>query len=372
MNMSAGTALVKTLLVVDDAPENLLLIQSVLKDEYRIRGAKDGERALTIAGGETAPDLILLDVVMPGMSGHEVCRRLKADPRTHAIPVIFTTSRSESEDEQIGLDLGAVDYVTKPINFAILRARVRSHLALKDAADALRDRAVLLETEVAARTREISQIKDVTIMAMASLAEARDNETGNHVRRTQHYVRLLAERLAPHPRFAATLTPENIVSIFKSAPLHDIGKVGIPDHILCKPGRLTPEEFEIMKTHTLIGGDAIVHAEQELGVELPFFRFAKEIAYWHQEKWDGSGYPHGLAGEAIPVSARLMALADVYDALRSRRCYKPPMSHEQASAILVESSGRHFDPDIVAAFVDLQEEFQEIIDRYADPEPTRY
>jgi putative two-component system response regulator len=212
----------------------------------------------------------------------------------------------------------------------------------------------------------VSKIQDVTIMALASLAETRDNETGAHIRRTQHYVRELARALRPHPRFSGFLTDEVIELLFKSAPLHDIGKVGIPDAILLKPGKLTTEEFEIMKTHTTLGRDALAVAERMLDVPNSFLRFAREIAYSHQEKWDGSGYPEGLAGDAIPVSARLMALADVYDALISRRVYKPPFSHEKAVAIISEGRDSHFDPDIVDAFMAIAERFREIAKQYAD------
>lgn len=355
-----------TILVVDDAPENLLLMQTMLKDQYRVKGASHGARALKIAAAAPQPDLILLDVVMPEMDGYEVCRQLKADPQTAHIPIIFITARNDAEDERYGLDLGAADYLTKPINGPIMLARVHNHLMVKAAADFLRDKAAYLEQEVNKRTREISLIQDATSLALASLAEARDSETGNHIRRTQHYVKLLAEHLADHPRFRAVLMPDNIVTLFKSAPLHDIGKVGIPDRILLKPGRLTPEEFEIMKTHTTLGRDAIANAERAVGDELSFFRFAKEIAYSHQERWDGSGYPQGLAGDDIPVSARLMAVADVYDALISRRVYKAASSHETAVAIIREGSGHHFDPDVTAAFLALEARFQAIAEQFID------
>jgi putative two-component system response regulator len=201
---------------------------------------------------------------------------------------------------------------------------------------------------------------------MASLAETRDNETGNHIRRTQFYVQLLAEKLRDHPRFSNFLSEHTIKLLFKSAALHDIGKVGIPDHILLKPGRFTPEEFEVMKTHTTLGRDAIATAEARLGVNIEFLAYAKEIAYCHQEKWDGSGYPESLAGEAIPISARLMAVADVYDALISRRPYKQPMPHEKAVELIIDGRGSHFDPDIVDAFAAIQDEFFAISQRYAD------
>jgi len=206
----------------------------------------------------------------------------------------------------------------------------------------------------------------VTIMAMASLAETRDNETGNHIRRTQRYVRALAEKLKSHGKFAAYLSDAMIEQLYKSAPLHDIGKVGIPDHILLKPGKLTPEEFEVMKTHTTLGRDAILSAEKLIDAPSSFLEVAREIAYGHQEKWDGSGYPQGLSGEQIPVSARLMAVADVYDALISARPYKKPFTHEAAVELITKSANAHFDPDVVAAFVELADEFRAIAEELKD------
>ena len=302
-----------TVLVVDDTPDNLTLMSELLMDRYRVRVANSGERALKIAASDDVPDLILLDIMMPGMDGYEVCARLKAEAATRDIPVIFLTAKVTVEDEERGLALGAVDYITKPISPPIVLARVATQLALKGAADFLRDKNVYLESEVRQRTAELSAIQDVTIMAMASLAETRDSDTGNHIRRTQYYVQALAEKLRTHPRFASVLDDKTIETLFKSAPLHDIGKVGIPDRILLKPGRFEPHEFEIMKTHTTLGRDAIQRAEDQLGMRVDFLTMAKEIAYGHQEKWDGSGYPLGLVGDAIPVSARLMAVADVYD-----------------------------------------------------------
>ena len=357
-----------TILVIDDTPENLSLMQLLLRDRYKIKGANNGERGLEIALSEPQPDLILLDIMMPGMDGYEVCARLKGNPRTADIPVIFLTARSELEDEERGFELGAVDYITKPISPSICLARLRTHLTLKATADFLRDKNVFLETEVSKRTREVNAIQDVTILAMASLAETRDSDTGNHIRRTQHYVRALAWKLSSHPRFRDYLTVANITLLFKSAPLHDIGKVGIPDRILLKKGRLTPEEFAVMKTHTTLGRDAIAHAEQALGLEVAFLTRAKQIAYSHQEQWDGSGYPEGLQGDAIPIPARLMAVADVYDALISRRVYKEPMPHTEAVDIIRRTSGQHFDPDVVEAFVQIHQQFYAIALTYADSE----
>ena len=355
-----------TILVVDDTPDNLSLMRELLRKDYQVQLANGGERALKLAAMQPQPDLILLDIMMPVMDGYEVCRRLKADAATRDIPVVFLTAKADVEDEKRGLELGAVDYITKPISPPVVLARVKIHLALKAHADFLRDKSDFLEAEVSKRTREVLAIQDVTILAMATLAETRDLDTGNHIRRTQHYVKALAEKLRTHPRFAGVLTDNYIQMLFKSAPLHDIGKVGIPDRILLKPGRLTPEEFEIMKTHTTLGRDAIEHAEIQLGMPVEFLSTAKEIALSHQEKWDGSGYPQGLAGEAIPLSARLMAVADVYDALISRRVYKNSVPHEQAVAIIQEGRGVHFDPDITDAFVELQETFHAIAARFAD------
>jgi putative two-component system response regulator len=356
----------ETILVVDDTADNVTLMSRLLKDLYQVKAANNGEKALKIARGENPPDLILLDIMMPGLSGYDVCLELKADPKTRDIPIIFLTAMTEMEDEKRGLDMGAIDYITKPISPPIVLARVKTHLQVKAAADFLKDQNHFLEVEVAKRTREVAAIQDVTIRAMASLAETRDNETGNHIRRTQAYMRVLATKLQNHPRFSAYLTDAQIETLYKSAPLHDIGKVGIPDRILLKPGKFVPEEFEIMKTHTTLGRDAIEHASADLGMQVQFLECAKEIAYSHQEKWDGSGYPLGLAGDAIPISARLMAVADVYDALISRRVYKDGMPHDKAVEIMVEGRGSHFDPDILDAFLAILDEFKDIAARFAD------
>lgn len=367
MNLDLALPDKATVLVVDDTPANLSLMTGLLRDIYKVKAAIDGEKALRIAQSDAPPDLILLDIMMPGMDGYEVCRRLQANPVTRDIPIIFLTAKAGIEDEKMGLELGAVDYITKPISPPIVLARVRNHLALKASADFLRNKADFLEAEVVRRTAEVMAIQDVTIMAMASLAETRDSDTGNHIRRTQHYVKVLAQHLRKHPRFASVLDDDRYIALlFKSAPLHDIGKVGIPDRILLKPGKLTFEEFEIMKTHTTLGRDAIQAAEEHLGMKVEFLNLAKEIAYGHQEKWDGSGYPQGAAGEAIPVGARLMAVADVYDALISRRVYKEGMPHDKAAAIIVQGRGQHFDPDIVDAFVAVQDQFIAIAQRFAD------
>lgn len=364
----AGTFIEKpTVLVVDDTPDNLSLMSGLLKDKYKVKIANNGERALKVVMTGTLPDIILLDIMMPVMDGYETCRQLKANPETKDVPVIFLTAKAEVEDEIKGFELGAVDYITKPISPPIVLARVHTHLQLKRIRDYLKDKNEFLENEVQKRTREVVAVQEVTILAMASLAETRDNDTGNHIRRTQFYIRALAEKLRNHERFRHLLNDDKTIDLlFKSAPLHDIGKVGIPDAILLKPGRFTAEEFEIMKSHTTLGRDAILAAERRLGLELPFLTYAKEIAYTHQEKWDGTGYPEGLSGDDIPISGRLMAVADVYDALICRRIYKEGMSHEKAVGIILESKGSHFDPDVVDAFMEIAGEFKEIAKRFED------
>jgi putative two-component system response regulator len=370
-----ATGIKPLVLAIDDTPQNLALIDELLSDDYRVKVAPNGLRGLKLASGTPAPDLILLDIMMPDIDGFEVCRRLKADPVTQHIPVIFLTAKSDLADEQQGFAVGAVDYITKPISAPILMARVRTQLMLKSMTDFLRDRNAYLEQEVERRTEESRRrteelriSHEVTMVALASIAETRDNETGYHILRTQHYVRLLAEHLQHQPGFAELLDQDLIEQLFKASPLHDIGKVGIPDRILLKPGRLDADEFEIMKTHTTLGRDAIENAQLRVGVRVPLLETAKEIALSHQEKWDGSGYPEGLSSTAIPLSARLMAVADVYDALISRRVYKEPMPHDQAAAIIIAGRGTHFDPNLVAAFVLLQDQFKDIATRYADSE----
>lgn len=354
------------LLLVDDNPDNLMVLHGLLKENYRTILATNGEDALALCQKEQLPQLILLDVMMPGMDGYSVCEQLKASPRTVDIPVIFLTARMEKEAESKGFSVGGVDYITKPFSPPVLKARVETHLALKQARDELKDQNALLEERVEQRTRSISALQDAIIMAMASLAETRDNETGNHLRRTQWYVRLFAEQLSLLPQYKERITPARISLLYKSAPLHDIGKVGVPDSILLKPGKLTDEEFGIMQLHTEYGRDVIVAAEQSLTGEDTFLSLAKEIAYGHHEKWDGSGYPQGLAGDDIPLSARLMALADVYDALISKRVYKPAFSHEKARGIILEGRGAHFDPQIVDAFLAVEDEVQRIAAKLAD------
>jgi putative two-component system response regulator len=352
-------------LLVDDAPEILLIVNDILQDHYEILLAPDGPTALHLAAAGNL-QLVLLDLVMPGMDGHEVCRRLKADPATAGIPVIFLTSKDQPEHEAQAFEEGAVDYLTKPIVPSVLRARVDTHVRLSQASALLQDQVLHLEGLVAERSAEIATLRDATVLALASLAEFRAPETGNHLRRTAHYVAALANQARQNPKFSAALTPDVIHQLFQSAPLHDLGKVAIPDHILFKPGKLTPQEFEVVKQHAAIGRDAVATVRREIGGDNAFLRYAAEIAYGHHEWYDGSGYPRGLRGDAIPLSARLMAIADVYDALISWRVYKPAVSHDVALAHLVSARGTQFDPDLIDALLPIAWRFQDIAARFPD------
>jgi len=324
--------------------------------------------------------------MMPDMNGYQVLEQLRADPLWRDIPVIFVTALNADDDEEHGLALGAVDYVTKPVKPALLLARVHAQLELKQARDRLAHQNAFLDAEVRRRMAENELIKNLSLFALATLAEKRDNETGNHLRRTQAYIEVLMNQLMDHPRFAQALATADVRQrIAKAAPLHDIGKVGIPDAILLKPGRLTPDEFEVMKTHAAIGAQALeeaierareLQATPAAGSDVPdspdsrpsldFLETAQQIAAGHHEKWDGSGYPLGLSGEAIPLPARLMALADVFDALISRRPYKHPLPMDTTRQIITEGRGSHFDPDIVDAFLARFDEFKTIAAHYAD------
>jgi len=356
------------ILIVDDIPENLAVLGDLLQSDYLVRVANSGRRALEVANSHPHPELILLDVMMPDMDGHEVLSELKSSPVTHDIPVIFVTAMDSEVDEEKGLVAGAVDYIHKPIRPATVRTRVRAQLELKAARDSLELRNLNLEVEVQRRMRENQLIQDVSLRALAGLAETRDNETGNHIRRTQAYVEILAHHLANQSEFQS-LRSEGIINlIVKAAPLHDIGKVGIPDHILLKPGPLDADEWRVMQTHTRLGADAIESAlaGEEDQAPLAFLHIAMDIAYSHHEKWDGSGYPDKLANNAIPISARIMAVADVFDALISKRIYKAPMPIEEAAHIVREGSGKHFDPAIVAAFDARFDDFIAIAQRFTD------
>jgi len=354
----------QTILIVDDEPANLAVLNAVLSPEYKIRAVNSGLRALEMASLSPQPDLILLDIMMPEMDGYEVIKKLKDNPITHDIPVIFFTAIDAEEDERKGLQLGAVDYITKPIKPLIMLARVKAQLTAKFANDFLHNKNDFLETEIERRMQENQIIQNVSIRALAHLAEIRDPETGEHIKRTQSYVELLAKKLQNHPRFSATLSDHFISLLTKSAPLHDIGKVGIPDNVLLKPGPLNGNEWKIMKTHSLLGAHAIEAAEEDISQPVEFLSLAKEIAHWHHERWNGTGYPDGLKGEDIPVSARFMALADVFDAITTKRIYKDAIPLDEARDIIISGRGEHFDPDIVDAFSELFEEFCDVAHRF--------
>lgn len=352
------------ILIVDDEPANLAVLNIALSDNYKVLAANSGRRALEIAVNDPRPDLILLDIMMPEMDGYAVLKELKANPVTCDISVIFITAMESQEDEQKGLTLGAVDYITKPIRPVIMKARVKTQLALKLAQDFLHDKNAFLEAEVSRRMEENQIIQNVSIRALAHLAETRDPETGEHILRTQAYVHVLAKKLQHHPRFKNILTEHFIELLCKSAPLHDIGKVGIPDHVLLKPGKLNQQEWAIMKTHAEIGARSIELAEKDMGQSLDFLTLAKEIAHWHHERWNGCGYPDGLMGDDIPVSARLMAIADVFDALINNRVYKAAMPFEQARDLIISERSQHFDPDITDAFMETYNEFVLIANKF--------
>ncbi|RIX48324.1 MAG: two-component system response regulator [Rhodocyclales bacterium GT-UBC] len=335
----------QSVLVVDDTPDNIDLLTEVLSDDYRIRVATSGEKALKIVYSDEPPDLILLDIMMPGLSGLEICRRLKANPDRRRIPIIFVTAMSSVEDEKLGLELGAVDYITKPISPPIVRARVRTHLALYDQTREL-------ERMVNQRTQELLTTRQQIIRRLGRAAEFKDNETGNHVLRMSHYARLIAE--------AHGLGQAAASIIFNTAPMHDIGKIGIPDAILLKPGKLDAAEWKIMHQHPIMGAEIIGKHENEL------LESARIIALSHHEKWDGSGYPQGLKGEEIPLEGRIVAIADVFDALVSVRPYKAAYSVDYSLSLMENDTGRHFDPELMKAFKKALPEILRIKEIYAD------
>lgn len=367
-----------TVLIIDDSPENLGLLGGLLGDQYAVRAANTAEKGLRAAHIEPLPDLILLDVMMPHIDGYQAISMLKDDPVTQNIPVIFVTSMTSNEDEHRGLALGAVDYITKPINSAIVKARVRNHIELKRARDRLSVQNNYLEKEVQRRVAENEMVRDLSVRALAVLAEERDNETGLHIIRTQTYVRILGEYLSEIEPFNSYFAHTPLSDVVRAAPLHDIGKVGIPDAILLKPGKLTIEEFEIMKRHAAIGGNAIDRAvqlvmsgqnfrpNQSTSDAFEFLYVARDIAFYHHERWDGNGYPTNLRGEEIPVAARLMSVADVFDAVTSRRVYKEPIAFERAYQIVIDGRGTQFDPQVVDAFIACKDQFFETAEEFAD------
>ncbi|QZX85101.1 response regulator [Metapseudomonas otitidis] len=320
------------LLLVDDEPTNLQVLRHILQDDYRLLFAKDGPKALELAGRER-PALVLLDVMMPGMTGHDVCQQLKNDPATREIPVIFVTALADTEDEAKGFEVGAVDYITKPVSPAIVKARVRTHLSL-------------------VRMDELKRTRLEIVQRLGLAAEYKDNETGLHVIRMSHYSRILARALG--------WSEADCDDLLNAAPMHDVGKIGIPDAVLRKPGKLDADEWAVMRQHVSIGANII--GEHPSGL----LRMAQRIALTHHEKWDGSGYPNGLAGEDIPIEGRIVAIADVFDALTSERPYKQAWPVEEAVAFLREQSGQHFDPDLVELFIQQLPAVLEVKARWAE------
>ncbi len=361
------------ILIVDDEPANRLILEDLLEKHYSVHAINNGRQTQDYLTTVGHVELILLDVMMPDMDGFEVCRWIKDDPELQDIPVLFLTCLRSEADEEHGLALGAVDFIHKPFSPSVVLARVRNHLELSRTHQQMSDRNFTLAGLVNERTQaliyEKNQVilsQEATLRSLSNLVEIRDNETSNHIHRTQNYVRVLAERLSLHPRFAKELSKDVIALLFKSAPLHDVGKVAIPDAILHKHGKLTNEEWIIMKRHTEYGRNALSQAESDSDKAVNFLSYAREIAYGHHEKWDGSGYPQGLSGDAIPLSARIMAVADVYDALISKRVYKPAFPHDKAISIIIEGRATHFDPDIVDALRDISDEFLAIATSYSD------
>ncbi len=352
----------KKILVVDDYKENIDILVESLIDQYSVFIALNGEEALEIAK-QVMPDLILMDIMMPVMDGYEAMAALKAETTTADIPVILVSALSEISNKKKGFDLGAVDYITKPFEMIEVAYRVKIHLELREISKYLENQNQILEASVRERTRENENLRDVMIETLAAIAETRDSDTGNHIRRTQHYIVIVAKSLCAMGYYQETITEDYINLLFKTSPLHDVGKVGIPDAILLKPERLTATEFEMMKTHTYLGYKALHNAEI-LAENAAFISLAAETAYTHHEKWDGSGYPRGLKGEAIPIEGRLMAIVDVYDALISERVYKSALSHAEALEIILNGKGKHFQPEIVDAFVAAEEEILKIKSKY--------
>ncbi|OGT88643.1 MAG: two-component system response regulator [Gammaproteobacteria bacterium RIFOXYA12_FULL_61_12] len=346
-----------TLLVVDDDERNRKLLGALLVAEgYAARFSASGEEALASVA-ERLPDLILLDVMMPGLDGFEVARRLKADAKSSAIPIVMVTALADRDSRLKGLEAGVEEFLTKPVDRAELRARVKNLLRIKEYNDFLADHNRLLEEQVRARTLQLTESYRDTIFALARAAEFHDEDTGLHVKRVSHYSAMLAERLGMDAGFRD--------AIFYASPMHDLGKIGIPDAVMLKPSGLDDEEWRVMKRHPELGA-------QILGTisESPYMLMGIDIALGHHERWDGSGYPSGRCGGEIPLAARIMALGDVYDALRAKRPYKPPFTHERAVETITQGDGRtvpaHFDPAVLAAFRDCAGGFREIFSTHAD------
>jgi putative two-component system response regulator len=352
-------------LIVDDVDINRMLLASILEDEYDIVEAADGPATLDILFNQKIrPTAILLDIVMPGMDGFEVIQEIKRNPETEKIPVLFITAAADAESESRGLRYGAADYISKEFNVDVVRTRLRNHISLARYQNEL-------ESLVEIKTAELTRTYDQMLEAFATLVEYRDLESGTHIKRTSMLSELLINRLMTEPKYKnyvieQGITPAKAHSIVRATSLHDIGKIGISDTILLKPGRLTDEEFEKMKKHTVKGGEIIDGMLDMFGDIAGYLSFCREIAYYHHERWDGLGYPTNIAGNEIPFSARLLSIVDVYDALVNQRCYKPPFSHEEAMSIITESRGKQFDPVLVDAFVEIADKFEKLEDSLKD------
>jgi putative two-component system response regulator len=348
-----------TVMAVDDTPANLGVLEAILSAQgYRIVSFPKGELALK-AAAKVRPDVILLDIMMPEMDGFEVCRRLKADQQLSHIPVIFLSALNDTKDVLQAFSAGGVDYIVKPFQAEEVLARVRTHVTLHQMQHQLKLQNQHLEQLVQEKVKEITDSQFATLFAITNLSEFRDNITGRHIDRTRTFCRELAEELRRDSPYRDEIDEDYIRNLYQAAPLHDIGKIGIPDRILLKPGRLSAEEFAIMKTHAEIGARTL-EMVLERYPRHSFIKMGVEVARSHHEKWDGTGYPQGLKGLAIPLSGRIMALADVYDALRSKRPYKDIYSQDEAVSVITTDSGFHFDPEIVRAFRKLSDRFHEI------------
>lgn len=337
-------------MIVDDVDSNVKLLRAILRSEERdLVSYLDGESALADMGN-VDPDIILLDISMPGLSGFDVCTELKRSSRFQEIPVLFISALSELEDKVKAFEAGGVDYITKPFQPEEVKARVSTHLALRRMQKNLQEM-------VEEKTRDVYESHRETIFALAKLAEQRDNDTGKHIERVQSFTRILAEAMLAMPEYAGDMDEQFVENLYHATPLHDIGKVAIPDSILLKPGKLTEEEFAVIKTHTTSGSEHLSEVFRRYKKNA-FLEVGVALTRSHHEKWDGSGYPDGLAGEDIPLAGRIMAVADVYDALRTKRVYKPAFPHQKTREIILADSGSHFDPGIVKAFMSREAEFE--------------
>jgi putative two-component system response regulator len=338
-------------LIVDDVEINRMILREILVDQYDVIEAQDGEETLDILFKQNVrPTAILLDIIMPGIDGFEVLRAIKNHAETHKIPVLFITAADSDTNETRGLKAGAADYVSKPFNPDVVMTRLDSCINL------MRYQTEL-EGLVEKKTAEVTKTYEQTLEVLATIIEYRSLESGEHIRRTTMLTQIMVNEMLKYPNYREILLAQNYESIVKASALHDIGKIGIPDNILLKPGRLTDEEFEIMRTHTLIGRDIIDSILRTLPDNAMYLKYCREICYYHHERWDGKGYPTKLKGEEIPISARILSIVDVFDALVNQRCYKPPFSYEEATNIIIEGSGTQFDPELVEVFLKMSDAF---------------